>query len=584
MTEEILLEKKLTTDFTMGFELEAVWYGDSSDMDDYEVDIDNFFHECDLDGGNLHGDGSIRDMDDGAAFEWASPVLPVNLTSINKIINMYKKGLNKEFTVNDSCGLHHHISFPNMSAEDMIWIMCKLATDDNMRAKISKFKDYNFVSEWSDDEYLDTLKNAVESDDYREIINQCSTAKYSLVNVHAHNTLEWRGPRGFLDASTGTALKNIIDFYKLFWSFVKWMTDALDENEINDISKDNFMAGIKSAMRASNRTNINGFTMKSGKEKGVMSEETMQKLLSKTNDDPTFLAKLYTSNKNFEQFIQFLFNKNRLGKRVAALNSMDTVSQDIKDKINSICYKYVPYRMIVNYFETLSTDVLANTSKITAKRLFATQRLDGNSVSVNNIAKYLDDKLEYFNEKIFSKEYAEPLYSDDNFIIVGYPNIFKLFATKGWLQDLSSASLESCINRLSGTNTTLSGEEEIKLKVILKALKDGNKTETLRRIARKILENAIHEPSWARYISLNKKQVIWLITKVRSNNPQKLDELKAVLIDTGKISGPEWDKIEKFTRRDATRLTDDELTYDEDEEDFRNRIDNAQLSGEEELI
>ena len=63
MTEEILLEKKLTTDFTMGFELEAVWYADTDDGDvyfeDYQDSIEEFFDSCGLSGGDLHGDGSI---------------------------------------------------------------------------------------------------------------------------------------------------------------------------------------------------------------------------------------------------------------------------------------------------------------------------------------------------------------------------------------------------------------------------------------------------------------------------------------------------------------------------------------------
>ena len=582
MTEEILLEKKLTTDFTMGFELEAIWYGDSYDFDDYRDSINEFFSECGLEDGDLHGDGSLRDEGDGAAFEWASPVLPVNLTSINKIINMYKKGLNKKFTVNSSCGLHHHISFPNMSAEDMIWIMCKLATDSNMRNKISQFKDINFISEWSEDDYLDELANAVRNDNYREIINQCSTAKYSLVNVHPHRTLEWRGPRGFLDASTSTALKNVVEFYKLFWSFVKWMTDVLDENEINNVSKDNFMAGIKSAMRATHRTNINSFTMTSGKEKGIMSEETMNKLLQKTNDDVTFLAKLYT-NKNFEQFIQFLFNKNRLGKRIELLNQSEAVSQDIKNKINSICYKYIPYRMIKNYFETLDTESLLKTTKLTAKRLFSTSRLDGALVTITGIMKELDGRLEYFKEKIFSKDYCEVPYEKTDFYIVDCPNIFKLFATKGWLKDLTSESLENSVNKL-GSSEEFTTEEEVKLKVILSALLESNRMDVLRNISKKILQNAVYHPVWAKFVKLNKKQTIWLITKVRDNNPNKLDELKAVLINKGEISGPEWNKLEKFTKRATTRVSDEDLTYDEDDEDFRNRVDNAQLSGEEELI
>ena len=88
--EELLLEKKLTTDFTFGFELEAVWLADTDYDDDeydedgnsrnsydsYAGDIENFFIEQGLEGGDLHGDCSLDSQGNGVTFEWASPVLP----------------------------------------------------------------------------------------------------------------------------------------------------------------------------------------------------------------------------------------------------------------------------------------------------------------------------------------------------------------------------------------------------------------------------------------------------------------------------------------------------------------------------
>ena len=592
MTEEILLEKKLTTDFTMGFELEAVWYANDHDEDsyveyeDYQDSIEEFFDSCGLSGGDLHGDGSVNGYGDGAPFEWASPVLPVNMTSINKIINMYKRGLNEVFTVNDSCGLHHHISFPNMSAEEMIWIMCKLALDTNMREKISHFKDWSFVTTWSKDSYLDKLKDAVLNDKYNDIIKICRTDKYSLVNVHSHNTLEWRGPRSFLDAPREQALKNVVEFYKLFWSFIKWMTDVLDENEINNISKDNFIQGIKTAMRAEGMNDINSFKMTSGKEKGIMSEETLNKLMKKTMDDIKFMATLYKTNKNFEQFVQYLYNKNRLGKRVEALNTADGIDQDVKNKINNICYKYVPYRMIANWFDTLSVETLQNTSKLTARRLFATTKLDGSNVTGTQILKRLDEKLEYFNtDKLFSKPYAEVIYNDENLYITDSPNVFKFLVSKDWLKDLNSNALSLSAQKL--TRSEYEEQDKVMLKIILKTLADKGDTEALKSIANILLQNAVYKPSLVEFVNMNKKSIVWLITKIReknSNPEEALQELYGILINRGQVSGPEWNKIVKFTKRDRNAVARDDLAYDEDDTEFRNRLNNAQLSGEEELI
>ena len=101
---DILLEKKLTTDFTMGFELEAIWLSDDYDEEnysDYEDEINEVF-DSEFPGGDLHDDGSVHGWGDGVGFEWASPVLPFNVASLQKIINFYRKHLGREFIVNDS--------------------------------------------------------------------------------------------------------------------------------------------------------------------------------------------------------------------------------------------------------------------------------------------------------------------------------------------------------------------------------------------------------------------------------------------------------------------------------------------------
>ena len=268
---DILLEKKLTTDFTMGFELEAVWltntdeddYGDrrSENYENYEGEI-NYLFDTEFPGGDLHGDGSVHGYGEGAGFEWSSPVLPFNVASIQKIINFYRNHLGSDFIVNDSCGYHHHISFAGITLEDMVWIMCKLSLDTKMRNLISNFEGISFVSGWSGDEYLDNLADAVKNNNYSRIVDICNTDKYSLVNVHRNKTLEWRGPRGFLNEGNTDI---IIKFYKRLFKFVSWITDVLDENEIEGISKDNFLDMIRAALPNDKR--IGNFT--SGKKTSI---------------------------------------------------------------------------------------------------------------------------------------------------------------------------------------------------------------------------------------------------------------------------------------------------------------------------
>lgn len=382
--EEILLEKKLTTEFTMGFELEAIWrtYNEDSDDDydsynEYEDEINELFDRT-FPGGDLHGDGSVHGEGEGVGFEWASPILPFNVATIQKIINFYRRNLGNKFSVNNTCGYHHHISFPGISVEDVVWIMCKLALDDRMRDLISNFEGIEFVSGWSGDEYLDDLREAILNNNYGDIVRLCNTQKYSLVNVHRNKTLEWRGPRGFLNREDPDI---IIKFYKRLHQFVTWITDVLDENEINGVSKENFLDLVRAALP--NDKKIGNFSS-SKKIKGLMSPETLQKFINEIVEDNTRIFKFINMPKQLEQIIQRLYNLNRLGFIVKRLNENTELNEGNILLLNNICWKYIPYRMGIDYMDKISADVVADSSKLTMDRLWATSRKDGNSVSYSD--------------------------------------------------------------------------------------------------------------------------------------------------------------------------------------------------------
>jgi hypothetical protein len=243
--------------------------------------------------------------------------------------------------------------------------------------------------------------------------------------------------------------------------------------------------------------------------------------------------------------------------------------------------------MIAHWFDTLSTETLQNTSKLTARRLFATTKLDGSNVSGTLILMYLDEKLEYFNtDKLFSKPYAEVIYNDKNLIITDSPNVLKLFASKDWLKELTSESLTLSASKLIRSNLN-EEQDKIMLKIILKTLTDKGATTELKQLAGVLIQNAVYTPSYANYIKMDKKSIVWLIAKIRekNNNPEEaLQELYGILINRGQVTGPEWLKMIKFTKRDRNAIARDDLAYDEDDTEFRNRLNNAQLSGEEDLI
>ena len=421
--EELLLEKKLSTDFTFGFELEAVWIGSAGAHDDYEEeeydfdgcggDIDHFFNSAGLPGGDLHGDCSLStDGRGGTTFEWASPVLPFTVASIQKVINMFKKGLGREFVVNDSCGFHNHISFNDISLEDVIWIMSKLALDDRARELFTSFEGIQFVTHWSGAEYLDNLKQAIEENDYKNIVKYCATDKYSVVNVHYNKTLEWRGPRGFLEEED---MGIIIKFYQRLQKIVSWIIDVLDETEINGIEKSNYLEMAIAAL-PNGRKQIQRFTS-SKKIKGLFTEETLGKVYDKIiNGDLGVLFKFIGHEKPFEQIIQRLYNRNRLGKIVQRINNDENKNEGNVILLNNVCYKYIPYRICVDYFDTITKETLDTSSTLTLNRLLQTAKKDGEDIQMNQKLNILG--------KIMTRADAH-IISYDNF-----PNLYSV--TSGW--------------------------------------------------------------------------------------------------------------------------------------------------------
>ena len=269
----------------------------------------------------------IDEVEFRTTFEYASPVLQFNPATIQKVINFLDDGMNTNdlFYTNDSCGFHHHISFEGMTGEDAAWIVSQLALDNDARKMFANFNDvankddtgienYNFITTWSEERYLYDLADAINNFDFAEIRKQLNTDKFSILNVHSNKTLEWRGPRNFLQSKNR---KTIINFYKHLWKIINWMTLALDKKEINGMKKELF---LKNLIIDNNFQPINNFPSFKVDKNGLLSDETVNKLVEKCSQNPTVLITLSQKKRSLDQVIQKLFNTSKLGKTLADLS------------------------------------------------------------------------------------------------------------------------------------------------------------------------------------------------------------------------------------------------------------------------
>ena len=276
---EILLEKYLASQFKFGFELEAFlndgWsdYGSTDYDDEDEENIRDYLNELISDEFGLpykeieiKGDGSLRPSDDeDYPFEWATPTMtftPQNLKrcirGLNRLIN------NRGIYTNDSCGFHVHLSFPDMSDTDIIWIISQLAVDQEFLSRLTYFKGIEFLDEeYANIDFIENIGDYIKSGMYSYVARYFTTEKYRAFHIHSQGTLEWRGPRNFLNKRE---LQTIKDFFKLLHDFVTWISKATVAKSINGVSKENYFKLVFGENHNMGDTIIKNFSTKKSKE------------------------------------------------------------------------------------------------------------------------------------------------------------------------------------------------------------------------------------------------------------------------------------------------------------------------------
>ena len=574
---EILLEKKLTTDFTFGFELEGLAY-DMQNIYDPNCRIRRYITSKIGNGGDFHRDSSIDadtdcveyiiDSDEEetyyyngmnvdldfidtelggfeyapfqTAFEYASPVLKFNLENIQKVINLLDDGIDKEeFTTNKTCGFHHHLSWEGITGEEVAWIVSHLALDTKGRELFSSFIDdenetTSFITFWSDDKYLDKLNNAIQAFDFAEIKVLLNTNKYSLLNVHRNKTLEWRGPRNFLESNNR---KTIVRFYKQLWKIVNWMTEVLDRKQINGMDKDIF---LKNLIINGDTQPIANFPEFKLDDNGLISDATLAKVIEKIDANPTVLITLCRNKRTLDQVIQKLFNTSKLGKTLQALSSKASIYPQV---INDIAYKYIPAKMA----KLVSEDAVYNTSAKTLTRLLATRY----GVSQDELKEIITNLVPKMNIESLKK------YNENGTVI--FPNIVR--STDYKLLDYLYPHMSDEQKEQIGMSYFIhlrnrpQEADEHTLDVIFNESNDSQKEFFGSYLGSIIYAN----PVVIKYID-NVDENVLLSILGRAMRDNRLEETKEILLKSGKVSKTTIAELESYFTKYYKHDLDDEVT------------------------
>lgn len=456
------IREAYTGQFTIGFELEGIcsWKKDSSgerfylpDYGDYskfnkpkggakllKKYLDDLFNITGSSGDSkIESDSSLNTKGFGIEsgflsawnFEYATNKIPFNPQNIEKIYKSLTELNDKGIYTNDSCGFHIHMSFPEIDKKMVAWILCCIAIDKQLIEDMlylntdnegelylfdSKVDESgNEIDGYATIDFLNKLSFAIKENDYKKIDNILRNDKYRVLHIHGENgTIEWRGPRGFLNYDDNKIIKAfILKWFKLVSKIAK-MTQSLtySANGIT-INKEELLSHLS----------LNNFELNSPVEKNKrlksknlldIVEEAPVKLFSLT---PKAIQKMYEYNPTKTvQIIYEMAANDMFGEDWARLKN---------DLFNIIFEKYVEYfsskpEEILNFCEILWYPLINNNAsliqKLNEKNKEIILTIISDAILTNNLSDEvfeMAEDLNIFNSKIFQEKLKKKFQSNE---------------------------------------------------------------------------------------------------------------------------------------------------------------------------
>jgi hypothetical protein len=214
---DILTERYLVSDFTFGFEYEAYIRKDKIRFP-RQLGLEMFF-EGYFPNGAIGEDLSIRppNKKDYYSFEYKSPILQAIINNFQKLIQLLEASLKFGIETNESCGFHTHIGFPKLNEFDTEWSLCQIALDNETIDLIKKLGEIRFNQRTHAQlGRFVKLASAIKYEHWIDV-TQILSNKTQILYAHPQGTIEWRGPRNFIQSKNIVLIK---EFIKLLHAFI----------------------------------------------------------------------------------------------------------------------------------------------------------------------------------------------------------------------------------------------------------------------------------------------------------------------------------------------------------------------------
>ena len=227
--------KHLLRDFTIGFELEGTY-------DRYNTNREELTNKLDsLLGGKgvMHSDGSLRAASGYLTFEYSSPVIQYTPKNIKMVLNCLDKLPELHVVINRTCGFHTHISFKGITRGDICWFMASSVANDTYKNFLKMGRTCFYKQPYASAHFLNEAKEYLNGGYMNRFAQTIVTNdKYRSMRIHPQGTLEWRGPRTFLNSNTHK--KNVL-FLKKLHSLILEINNSLDTEDAPALVKKAFV-------------------------------------------------------------------------------------------------------------------------------------------------------------------------------------------------------------------------------------------------------------------------------------------------------------------------------------------------------
>ena len=265
-TYELIKEGYIASDYTWGFELEGICTTPESDdhkLPNYHSKVppegtalelkeklDDLLNNANLISqtsiirekkkkdiaGNIGSDGSVRPSHSkgGWSFEYASGVMQFSIKGALEVLRiLYEELPDLNIYTNDTCGFHTHASLPYLTKEDAVWLICCISCDKDIQKELTLLEKDDVKIDFYDSHYAkksfyDDIYEGLLDKNYEKVSDIVSgintfddNGKYRNIRLHPEKgTLEWRGPRNFLNDNNYNLIKEYIyKFYRVLQDY-----------------------------------------------------------------------------------------------------------------------------------------------------------------------------------------------------------------------------------------------------------------------------------------------------------------------------------------------------------------------------